>query len=380
MTSFDSGSALSRRRLLTATAGAGAALTLGAPFVARRGLASSGEVNFMGWAGYDFKPTFDAFAKKTGIKVNFIEQPDQDAMAAQAKAGGVGAYDLSEPAADRVVNWVEQGFIQPLDPAKLDVAGVEPAFLKGDAGEMVVVDGKRYGTPSVWGTEALLFNSDEVKLEYGTASLGDLFDPAYAGKVTMRPHSGLAAIGRWLDAQGKLPKPYRSSFKDEATMTANYEVIVKKAIEIKPQIGQFWKDENSAQGAFRTNGCVIGQCWDTTAAALQKEGFPAAYLSPKEGAMAWLQNFVMFKGAKNEAQAYEFLKFVNSAEGSALWATAFGANPVAKGAVDKMPDTTKTFLKTSFPGDALEKLWWWPAQTSWFVAKRNEYADQFQAG
>jgi spermidine/putrescine transport system substrate-binding protein len=378
MSSDISSGAPTRRSVLKATAAAGA-LAIAAPFVARRSLASSGQVNFMGWAGYDFKQVFDGFTNKTGIKVNFVEQPDQDAMAAQAKAGGVGAYDMSEPTADRTTNWVEQGFLEPLDESKIGLDDVDPSFLKGDAGGMMMSGGKRYATPSVWGTEAILFNSDEVKLAYGQASLATIFDKAYAGKITVRPHSGLVAIGRWLEADGKLPHPFRDSFKDEASMKANYDVIIQKAIELKPMIAQFWKDENSAQGAFRANGCVIGQCWDTSAAALQKESFPAAYLAPKEGAMAWLQNFVVFKGAKNRDQAYEFLKYVNSAEGSALYATAFGANPVAKGAVDKMPDTTKAFLKASFPGDALEKLWWWPAQTSWFVTKRNEYADKFQA-
>ena len=39
----------------------------------------------MGWAGYDYKALFAAFADKTGIKVNLVEQPDNEAMLAQAK-------------------------------------------------------------------------------------------------------------------------------------------------------------------------------------------------------------------------------------------------------------------------------------------------------
>jgi len=369
-----------RRLLLKTTAVAGAAAVT-APWIVREAFSSSGTLNLMGWAGYDFKPIFAAFESKTGIKVNFTEQPDQDAMVAQAKAGmSSGAFDIAEPTADKVTSWLEQGFVQPIDEKKANLAGIEAGLLKGSAGELQVIKGQRYATPSVWGTEALCYNKDAAKLEYGKASLGDLWNPEYAGKVTVRPHSGLVAIGRYLEAQGKLPKPMRDSFKDEATMTANYDVIIKKALEVKSHIAQFWKDENSAQGAYRTNGCVIGQNWDTSAAALIKEGLPIGYLAPKEGAMAWLQNFVLMKGAKNVDQAYAWLSWVNSAEGSSMWAIAFGANPTAKGAVDKLPPEAGEFMKMAYPADALSKLWWWPAQPSWFVTKRNEYADKFQAG
>ena len=46
---------------------------------------------------------------------------------------------------------------------------------------------------------------------------------------------------------------------------------------------------------------------------------------------------------------------------------------------DHMPAASKAFLAAAYPGDALEKLWWWPAQPTWFVSKRNEYADRFKS-
>src|SRR6185295_6784694 len=67
----------SRRALLktSVVAGAGA---ITAPWIVKNAFSSSGEVNFVGWAGYDFKELFAAFTAKTGIKMNFVEQPDND--------------------------------------------------------------------------------------------------------------------------------------------------------------------------------------------------------------------------------------------------------------------------------------------------------------
>ncbi len=244
---------------------------------------------------------------------------------------------------------------------------------------MATIDGKRYFLPAVWGTEALVFNTEQAPMVYGTASLGDLFDPKYVGAVTVRPHSALAAMGRYLDSQGKLPHPFIESYKDMDVMKANWDVILAEAVKAKPNIAQFWKGENEAQAAFRTNGCVLGQCWDSTGFNLQSEGLPISYLAPKEGAFAWNQGYMLLKNATNVEQAIEFAKFIATPEGSALHAAAFRANPVAKGAIDLADPKVTAFYKAAYPGDALSKLWWWPTQTSEYLTLRNEYADKFQA-
>lgn len=367
-------STISRRAVLKGAAATGA-MTLAAPAIVRSAFASSGELNFLGWAGYDMFPeVFAAFETATGIKVNFTGMGSQDEMLAQAKTGAAtnGDFDLCEPTIDRLPNWVENDFVQAMDEAAIGAEGVEKSFLTGYVG------GKLMASPSVWGSESLTVNTDEVKLEYGTASLGDLFDDQYAGKLVLRGHSGLAAAGRWLDTQpGALPFPFDEGYKDPEKMVAIWDKVLEFALSKRKNIAQFWSNENEAQGAFRTNGCVIGLNWDTSAAALAKEGLPIAYLQPKEGSFAWAQNFVMLKGAKNVEQANAWLKWMNSPEGGALWAAAFGASPCAKGAVEKMSPEAQTFFKASYPSDSLAKLWWWPVQESWFVEKRTEYATKF---
>ncbi|WP_407050776.1 extracellular solute-binding protein [Methyloraptor flagellatus] len=370
---------LTRRHLLKGTAAAGA-VGLAAPFIVKGSLASSGELNFLGWAGYDeFPQVFAAFEKKTGIKIKFTGLGSQDEMLAQAKTGAAtnGSFDISEPTVDRLSNWAENGFLQAWDEKKINIDGVEPSMSTGKLATAMTADGKRIASPSVWGTEALMYNTAEVKLEYGKASLGDLFDDKYAGKLVLRGHSGLAAAGRWLEAQGKLPFPWDDSYVDEAKMVKNWDEALKFAVSKRKNIAQFWSNENEAQGAFRTNGCVIGFNWDSSAGSLLKENFPIGYLAPKEGAFGWLQNFVLLKGAKNLEQAHAWVSWINTPEGSNLWGHAFGSNPCAKGAVDLMEPAAKKFFQAAYPGDALSKLWWWPAQQSWFVAKRTEYAKKF---
>jgi spermidine/putrescine transport system substrate-binding protein len=60
-------------------------------------------------------------------------------------------------------------------------------------------------------------------------------------------------------------------------------------------------------------------------------------------------------------------------------AKSTGYNSVVKGASDLLDEASKRAFAESYPGDALEKLWWYPAETLWFTAVRTQYRDRFQA-
>jgi spermidine/putrescine transport system substrate-binding protein len=184
--------------------------------------------------------------------------------------------------------------------------------------------------------------------------------------VTVRPHSALAAMGRYLESQGELPHPFIETYTDMDVMRQDWDIILAETIKAKPNIAQFWKSENEAQAAFRSNGCGLGLCWDSTGFNLGNEGLPFAYLAPKEGAFAWLQGYMLLKNARNVEQAQEFANFIATPEGSALLASAVRANPAAKGAIDLVDPAVTAFYNEAFPGDALSKLWWWPSASSEF--------------
>jgi len=368
----------SRRQILKGAAAAGAVAAMG-PWIVKDAFSSSGEVNFMGWSGYDFKVPFAGFTAATGIKVNMLDQPDQDSMFAQCKLSlQTGAVDVVEPTLDRVPAWVSNGLVQGWDPNKLALDNYEAAFVTGASGDAAQVNGKRYYVPSCWGSEALTHDTKQAPMDWPNTTLASLFDPAFEGKVVVRAHSSLAAMGRVLDSQGKLPKPFIDSYKDEATMKLLWDIVLAEAIKHKKNIAQFWNGENDAQAAFRTNGCTLGLTWDSTGYNLGKD-LPIAYISPKEGAFGWQQGFFLMKNAKNVEQGHEWAKYISTQKGSAQWATSFSANPTAKGGIDLMDPAVTKFYKAAYPGDALSKLWWWPAANAWQLKLRGEYADKWKA-
>ena len=368
----------SRRTILKGAAAAGAIAAMG-PWIVRDAFSSSGELNFMGWSGYNFKVPFADFTAATGIKINLLDQPDQQSMFAQCNLSlQTGAVDVVEPTLDHVPQWVSQGLVRGWDANKLAIGNYEASFVTGESGDRAQINGVRYYVPSVWGTEALTHDTKQAPMDWPTATLASLFDPAFEVKVVVRAQSSLAAMGRVLDEQGKLPKPWLDSYKDPDTMKQLWDIALAEAIKHKKNVVQFWNGENDAQAAFRTNGCTLGLTWDSTGYNLGKD-LPIAYISPKEGAFGWQQGFFLMKNAKNVDQGHEWAKYISTAKGSAQWATSFSANPVAKGSIDLMDPAVSKFYKAAYPGDALSKLWWWPAQPAWFLKLRSKYADEWKA-
>ncbi len=369
--------AVSRRSFLKSSA-VGVGVLAAPAIISSKALASSGELNFTGWAGYPVlaEKAFPAFEAATGIKVNFKELPDQDTMFAAGKVAlEAGGIDVIEPTIDRWGGWNANGLLQAWDPAKLAMDNYLPGLADGAAAvRSRDAAGALFYVPSNWGTEALVANVEGAKLS-SPASLGDLFNPENA--VTLRPHSALAAMGRWLDAQGKLPRPWMDGYSDMEAMVQLWDIALAEAVKAKGNVVQWWSGENEANAGFTANGAVLGLCWDSTGFNLRNDGYK--YVAPVEGAFAWHQGFVLMKNAVNVEQAHEFAKWVSTAEGAALWATAFSSNPVGKGAAELLNPDVAAYYKGTFDDAALAKLWWWPDQSAEFIAKRAEYSDKYKA-
>jgi spermidine/putrescine transport system substrate-binding protein len=342
-----------------------------------KALASSGELNFTGWAGYPVlaEKVFPAFEAATGIKVNFTEVPDNDTIFANAKVAlQSGGIDMIEPTIDAVGQYHSNGLIAPWDASRLAMDNYLPGLADGSAGERSQKDGKLMYVPSNWGTEAIVYNKEKAVLGE-PASLAALFDPA--NQVVVRPRSALAAMGRLLEAQGKLPFPFIEGYSDMDKMVQIWDLALAECVKAKANVVQFWAGENEANAGFVANGATVGLCWDSTGYNLRNEGY--GYAAPVEGAFAWHQGFSLMANAVNVEQAHELAKYISTPEGAAGWATAFSSNPVAKGAAEMLSPDVAAYYNSAFDDAKLAALWWWPDQSAEFVAKRGEYADKYKA-
>ncbi len=331
-------------------------------------------LRILGWSGYDegLRRAFAAFEADSGIRVLFRGVRNQDQMLKAARDGG---FDVACPTTDRLESWHGEGLIRPVDDRRIGFDGIEPTF---HADPQTLIDGRRYGSPNLWGGAGIGFDPAAVSFGAGPASLMDLFDPAYAGRLAMREDTAMVAAGRALEASGALPFPFEDSYRSEARMQENYEVIVRFLIDRRHHVARFWFSEEEAIEAFASRACIIGYNWDTTIAALRRLGRPMAFLAPVEGANCYLQNFVVAAAAPTGA-AEDWIAWVNTPRGGALYASAYGAFSPVRGSQACMAAEDRAFLDAAYPPDAYGRLWWQPTQPVWFVQNRETFARRYVA-
>jgi len=366
------------RRLMLKSGLYGTALAL-SPAIVHDALSSSGTLSLLNWDDELPDPVIPDFEKKTGIKVTMTPFSQNEEQINKLQATRGAGFDLCQPTHDRAQQFEEIDVLQPFDERQLNLAGLLPSMIKTSQTSWTW-KGRLYHVPHCWGTEAISWRNDQTRLSYDTLSYGTLWNDEYRGKVQGRPHSLLLGIGLWMDANGKLPSNRMlDAYKDEATMKRIYDVLLREAIARKPWIKQFWDSADNTKSGFMSNGVVIGQTWDGPPISLKKTGAPITFMAPKEGAISWLDGWSLTKAARNVAQAYEFLKYVHSAEGSAKVAEGSGYNPVVKGADALLSDKARAIFQEAYPGDAVDKLWARPVEPSWFAELRTQYAEKFKA-
>ncbi len=370
----------SRRTVLRSAAAAGTFAAIGPYLLTDEAKAASGELKVLIWTGYIPQTVRDKFEADTGVSIKVTNYGSNEELLNKLKATKGRGFDLISPTLNREPQWNPLGLLQPWDMNKVPTDKVVAGLLKGSTDAWTWSDGKNYHLPYVWGTEAMAWRTDMWSREYKDLSYGDLWMPEMKGKVQGRPHSMMAGIGLYLDRSGKLPSNRMlDAYKDEDNMRRIWGEITKFAVEHKPWIKQFWNDHNTQKSGFMQNGVVIGQTWDGPAMELKKEGKPVTYMAPQEGAFTWLDGLSIPIGARNLDAIYEFVKVAYTPEVGGMLGNETGYNPVAIGSSDHLSAESKKAFEEAYPGDALDKLWWWPAEPVWYAAARAEFRDKFVA-
>lgn len=371
--------AFSRRTMLKSAAAAGAFAAVG-PMYVRNAFSSSGEVNLLMWSDEFPDPVVPNFEKATGIKVNQTPFSQNEEQINKLQATGGEGFDLCQPTCNRAPQYRDLQVLAPFDTNKLkNMSSLIPSMI-GNSKSLWTWDDGLYHVPHVWGSEAISYRTDLYPGDVKNLSFGSLWDEEVKGHTQGRGHSFLLGIGLWWDYTGKMPSNRMlDGYKDADSFKKHWDPILKFAIEHKSWVKQFWDSADNTKSGLMENDVWIGQTWDGPPLSLKKEGKPVNYTSPKEGAIVWLDGLSLMKSSQNQEQVYEFINYLHTPEVAAQLAEGSGYNPVVTGADALTSEVYKKNFNEAFPGDALDRVWPWPAEPAWYAEIRSQYVDQFVA-
>ena len=271
-----------------------AGLLAGAALLCAASAVQAETLRLLTWGGYAPDAVIAAFEEQypdIDVEVTFSNNEE---MVAKLRATGGAGYDLAQPSVSRILAaQTEYGIYKPIDLSKIDTTVFQPDMMKAMEA-YANIDGAIYSVPHVWGTQGLIVDKSEAP---DVDSWGDLCDPQYAGRVSMRLKRGVL-LGMAFD-MGKDPF---ALYHDPAEYQKLLDQLTEKLIACKPNVKTYWTGGDDLSRLLLSGEVVVSDAWDSTAFKLYRQNPDIVFVPTRTGALAWIDTFTIpAKGEADEA-------------------------------------------------------------------------------
>jgi len=265
------------------------------------------QINFANWPLYIdvledgwFETTSLAdFEAETGIKVNYLEEVnDNDSWFGKVQ-GQMGTCANIERDIAVLTDWMAARFVRLGWAEEINKDNIPNFANLVDSLKSPGFDPDRtYTLPWQSGLTAIGYNPQLTGREL--TSINDIFDPAFAGKVTllteMRDTLGLVMLGMGID-------PANPSLDDAEAATDKIRQNVENG-HIRRFTGNDYGEDLSA------GNVVAAFAWSGDIIQLQIDNPDLRFVIPDEGLMLWSDNMIIPAGAANKDAAEQYMNSV----------------------------------------------------------------------
>lgn len=249
------------------------------------------------WTEYIPAAVLEQFTKETGIEVEYATYESNEAMYAKIKLMDGKGYDIAVPSTFYVEKMRKEGLIQPIKKDQLANYGNLDANMMNKPYD----PNNDFSVPYLWGATSIAINGNDVDATQIT-KWADLWKPEYAGKLMIMDdvrdnfYVGLRVAG------------FQNNSTNEEEIKAAYEQLKTLWPSIKVI------NSDSPKTPLIQGNVSIGAIWNGEAYMAQQEMENLQYIYPEEGAVLWVDSFVIPKGAANVENAHKFIDFMLRAE------------------------------------------------------------------
>lgn len=278
-----------------------AVLTCSASLVAGAA-AAQGNLNLYNYSGYISEDLVKKFEQKYDVKVTSDSYDTEETLLAKLKLGGAG-YDFAVGSQAIMPIIIAQGLAENIGASAMPgYANVIPQLQKPEwdpTGE--------YSIPYQWGTTNFAIDTAVVP---ASDSLKTLYEPdaALAGKINMFDSSSEVIA----QASIYLGIPQCSEDPDQMQKVADLLTAQKPSVRSYSSKAGAIRDQlvagEIAMSPLYSGSTMRGRALKPT----------LAYVYPKEGSLAWVDNAFVPKGAKNLENAKLFIAFLLEPENAAM--------------------------------------------------------------
>jgi spermidine/putrescine transport system substrate-binding protein len=270
--------------------------------LATQARAAGTSLNFEGWGGVVSealrKNAFDPYEAATGNKVIDATFGGESEVLTKIKAAGNadGHNMLHSSGVSWYKRWTDAGYGVKLNEANIpNMANVMTSIIKPFRD--ITPDGLS-AVPYDYGTTGIAYNTKYVTKEEADALGANLLlKKELKGKIG--GWGGDWANRAWYGALQSNQDP--NDIQD-------WDAVWEKAREHRGLVLKYWSSGAELMDLLSKEEIYVTEAWSGRVAALQAQGFPIAYMDPKNG-LAWMESMFVLKGSPM-AESEELLNFM----------------------------------------------------------------------
>ncbi|MEO2267071.1 extracellular solute-binding protein [Pseudoalteromonas pernae] len=290
------------------------------------------------WSEYIPEDVVTQFTEETGIEVVYSTYESNEVMYSKLQLQKNKGYDVVVPSTYYVAKMAKEGMLQKLDPAKLsNKSNLDPQLLNKEYDP-----NNQYSMPYFWGSTGIGVNSEEMDVAT-IDSWAQLWDPKYK-KQLLLTDDVREVFHMALVLNGHSPN------------TTNPEEI-KQAYErlqsLMPNVLVFNSD--APREPYLAGDVALGMIWNGEVMLAQEEDDSLKYVYPKEGAVFWVDNFVIPAGAENVDEAHAFINFMMRPDIAQACVEYVGYATANKAALELLDEETRTNPVIFPPAEIIEQ-------------------------
>jgi putative spermidine/putrescine transport system substrate-binding protein len=314
-----------------------------------RAAPSARTLRVLAWPGYADKEVVESFERRHGVRVEVSLVGSDEALWQKIGANRGGDFDVFAVNTAELQRYIDQGLVQAVDQAAIPNSGRQLArFRNLGAIAGLTRQGRAYGIPYTYSEMGLIY--DRSQFARPPDSIAALWDPRYRGRVLA--YNG-ASHNFSLAAQSLgSASPFRIG-------TTAWPDAVDRLIALRRNVLGFYSQPDEAVELFRRHGVALlfANYGRQQVQLLRAAGADIGYAIPREGALAWLDCWVISRGARDRGLAHAWIDHMLGKQASDLLVSRQGLANTVEAPPDHGPDDRLLWLEPVEDVGRRERLW-----------------------
>ena len=256
---------------------------------------AAGTLRILAWSGYADPDIVKTFEQRTGAKVEVSYIDTDEALWDRIARNAAADFDIFAVNTAELQRYIQKSLVVPIDLAALPNTRQQlPRFQARNRIPGIVHSGKVYAIPYTYSEMGLIY--DRKQFATPPSSIKALWDPAYQGKVLLY-NGGSHNFALAAQAMGRAPF---------ALQPTQWEGAVQQLISLRRNAMAFYTQLDDSVRWFRNRKAALlfANYGSQQFKQLQAAGLDVGYAIPEEGALAWLDCWVITRSAKDACLLY----------------------------------------------------------------------------